>query len=65
MKTKGGLTVEEIVEQVAANARIEGHELDAETLEVVRKIAGGEMSADEVAAWGQARAAEDIQQHKR
>lgn len=53
-KTASGMTVDEVVEQVAANARLEGHELDEETLDVVRRIAAGGMSKEDAAAWRKA-----------
>lgn len=58
--TKSGLTVDEVVDQVIANSRIEGLELDAETIEVVRQVAGGEMTREEAAEWRRARAAQAV-----
>ena len=55
-KTASGMTLDEIVAQVSANSRLEGHELDEETLAVVRRIAAGEMTKADATAWRRARA---------
>lgn len=48
---KPGRTPEQIVDFVVSNGRLAGLETDAETLEVVRKIAYGDMSADDIEDW--------------
>jgi len=45
------LTPDQIVAHVVANARLEGQTIDAVTLEVVRQIAHGELTDDEIADW--------------
>lgn len=42
---------EEIVRNVIASARLEGQTLDTDTVEVVRKIAHGVMTDDEIEKW--------------
>lgn len=49
---------EEIVRTVIASARLEGQILDHETIAVVRKIAHGEMTDDEIAEWKRTRVLE-------
>lgn len=55
-KTDSGMTVDQVVAQVSANARLEGLELDEETVDIVRKIASGEMTKEDAGAWRKARA---------
>lgn len=44
-------TAEEVVDQVVANARLAGRALPDETVEVVRKLASGEMTREQSAEW--------------
>lgn len=46
-----GMSPEQIINFVVSNGRLAGLDTDEETLEIVRKIAHGEMSEDEVANW--------------
>lgn len=55
-KTLSGITVDEVVVQVTANARLEGGHFDKETVDVVRRIAAGEMTKEDAAEWRKARA---------
>jgi hypothetical protein len=55
---------DEIVAHVVANSRLEGLELDDETVSVVRRVATGEMSREEAAAWRKANA-QRLQKEKR
>lgn len=52
------LTPDEIVNHVVSNARLEGNTLEQETIEVVRRIAHGKMSRDEIKARQRERVAE-------
>lgn len=45
------MTTEEIVRHVIADARLEDQTLNTETIEIVRKIAHGEMTYDEIEEW--------------
>jgi len=44
-------TPQEIVDQIVANARLAGMTLPDETIEVVRRIANGEMTREQSAEW--------------
>lgn len=49
---KPAITPEQIVNFVISNGRLAGlHDPSADTLEIVRKIAQGEMSAEEIVEW--------------
>lgn len=52
------LSPEEIVTDVIADARLEGQILDEETVAVVRRIAHGQMTHDEIKAWQRQRVSE-------
>ena len=52
------MTPEQIINFVVSNGRLAGQVTDEETLEIVRKIAYGEMSDDEVAEWTRMRITE-------
>ncbi|TCA62719.1 hypothetical protein E0J16_00075 [Rhizobium pisi] len=51
-------TPDQIVDYVISSARLEGGPLTDETISVVRKIASGEMTRDEMKAWQRTRVAE-------
>ncbi|MGO7266123.1 antitoxin VbhA family protein [Rhizobium johnstonii] len=65
IRAKSGMTPEQVLSEVEANARLESLELDHETRATVLKIARGEMSADEAKAWRQKRAAEAVARERR
>lgn len=56
MSHKKEMDADRIVEHVVANSRLEGLELDSETVDVVRRVATGEMTKEEAAAWRKANA---------
>jgi hypothetical protein len=49
------VTPDRIVERVISNARLEGYALSEETIAVVRRIAQGVMTGEEIKAWRQQR----------
>ena len=55
-------TPDQIVRDVIADARLEGQMLDPETIEVVRRIAYGEMTDDEIKEWQQQQVEEILAQ---
>ena len=54
--TDSRMIVDALIAQVVANARLEGHALEEQTIDVVRRIASGEMTKDDAVAWRKARA---------
>ncbi|TBF89127.1 hypothetical protein [Rhizobium leguminosarum] len=65
IRAKSGMTPEQVLSEVEANARLEGLELDDETRAVVLNVARGEISAGEAKAWRQKRAAEAVARERR
>jgi hypothetical protein len=49
--TKRTLSPDEIVNHVLSNARLEGIDLDDETVRVVRRVASKEMTQEEALKW--------------